>query len=133
MAQPLSTDAVDLVLGPDNDLIIDDDDLQLARGVDGVTQLCRVAVQMFAGEWFLDLDLGVRYWDSILGVEGERARLVALADLRDVLSAVPGVLSIIKLAAEFDGATRTLTATWQVRTSSGDTPVDTLTSRGLGV
>lgn len=131
MAQPLSTDSVDILLGPDNDLVVDED-LHLVGGIDGVAQLCRVAVQMFAGEWFLDLDLGVRYWDVILGVDGERARLAATADFRAVLSAVPGVLRIVRLDVVFDGRTRTLTATWQVSTSLGDTPLDSLVTTGPG-
>lgn len=131
MAQPLSTDSIDMLIGPDNDLVVDSD-LHLVGGVDGVAQLCRVAVQMFAGEWFLDLDLGIRYWDSILGVDGDRARQVAAADLRATLSAVSGVLRVVSLDVKFDGATRTLTATWQVSTANGDTPLDTLSTLGPG-
>src|SRR4051812_26574725 len=116
-----------------NDLVITDD-LQFVAGIDGVAQLCRIAVQMFAGEWFADLDQGIRYWDAILGNSPELARTVALSEFRDTLLTVPGVLAVTRLEVKFsDAGRRTLTVTWQVRTASGDTPADTLTTSGLGV
>lgn len=126
MAQPLNTDPVDILLGDDNDLVVTDD-LQFALGLEGITQMCRIAVQMFAGEWFLDLDVGVPYWDNILGQNPEVAKFAALTGFRDELLAVDGVLEIISLEVTFtDAATRTLNVTWQVRTAAGNTPVDTI-------
>ncbi len=127
MAQPLANDAVDLLLGDDNDLVVTTD-LQFVRGIAGVAQLCRIAVQMFAGEWFLDLDVGIPYWDQILGNNPDQAMLAARAGFRDELLAVDGVLQLLQLDVSFDNAlSRTLTVTWQVRTANGDTPLDTLT------
>ncbi len=125
MAQPLTTDAIDLLLGSDNDLVADTD-FHFVFGVDGVAQLCRIAVQMFAGEWFLDLDIGIPYWDAIFGSHDiEVSKLAALVGFRQELLAVPGVLEIIFLNVEFTEP-RTLTVSWQVRTAAGNTELDTL-------
>lgn len=131
MALPLSNDAVDLLLGTDNDLVVTDD-LQFVSGIAGVAQMCRIAVQMFAGEWFLDLDVGVPYWDAILGQSPDVAMLAARSGFRDELLKVDGVVALLFLNVDFsDAKTRTLTVSWQVRTSLGDTPVDSLTLGGV--
>ncbi len=130
MAQPLAADAIDLLLGDDNDLVMTTD-LAFARGIEAVAQLCRIAMQMFAGEWFLDLDIGVPYWDEILGVSPGVAILAANIGFRQELLAVEGVIEILRLDFSFDGASRELTVTWQVRTGLGDTPVDVLVVSGV--
>ena len=126
MAQPLIDDPLDLLLGVDNDLVVTTD-LQFARGLAGVAQLCRIAVQMFAGEWLLDLDVGIPYWDEILGANRDAAILAARAGFNRELLAVTGVLEVVVLEVTFDNAlNRTLTVNWQVRTAIGNTPLDTL-------
>jgi len=130
MAQPLIADAIDLLLGDDNDLVVTTD-LAFVRGIAGVAQLCRIAVQMFAGEWFLDLDVGIPYWQEIFGQTPDIAMLNARVGFRQELLAIDGVLEILVLEVEFDNAlSRTLTVTWQVRTAVGDTPVDTISVDG---
>lgn len=127
MAQPLVDDPIDLLLGDDNDLVVDSD-LHLVRGIAGVAQLCRIAVQTFAGEWFLDLDVGVPYWDAIFGASADIGELAAHGGFRDELLAVNGVIEILVLNVTFDNAqSRTLTVEWQVRTAIGNTTLDTLT------
>jgi hypothetical protein len=127
MAQPLANDAVDLLLDGDNDLVVTTD-LEFARGTEGVAQLCRIAVQTFAGEWFLDLDVGIPYWEQILGANPEAAIIAARAGFHDELLATDGVTQLLVLNATFDNAqSRALTVEWQVGTATGDTVQDTLT------
>jgi hypothetical protein len=126
MAQPLADEPRDLKLGDDNDLVIFGGDLLLARGIDAVAQECRIAVQMFAEEWFLDLDAGIRYLQDILARTAQGIQLVAKREYRDELLKVDGVLEILRLDAVFNDSTRTLAVTWQVRTALGNTPADTL-------
>ena len=131
-ALPLATEPRDLLLGPDNDLVISATGLDWVRGIDAVAQSCRIAVQMFKGEWFADLDAGIGYWDDldgtpgILGAKPSTAILRARSDYRDVLSARTGVLEVLVLRVSFDGATRALSVVWQVRTAFGDTVLDTI-------
>jgi hypothetical protein len=119
VAQPLENEPRDLLLGLDNDLIITND-LDWSRGIAAVAQSCRIKLQMFRGEWFLDLDEGIPFWDDILGQKAEAAIAVARQEFRAALLAIEGVLEISKLEVSFESIT------WQVRTALGETPVDTL-------
>jgi len=125
VALPLVDEPRDLLLDADGDLVITTD-LQWTYGIDAVVQSCRIALQMFQGEWFLDLDAGIPYWDQILGQKPAIAIAVARDEFRRELLTVSGVLEVIRLDVTFNGATRALTVVWQVRTALGETPVDTL-------
>ncbi len=126
---PLTNEPRDFLLDADNDLVIGTD-LTFSRGIAAVVQSCRIALQMYRGEWFLDLDAGIPYWDSILGQKPEVAAAVARDEFRRELLAVDGVVSVLRLDVVFVPATRTLNVIWQASTTLGDTPVDTLS--GLG-
>lgn len=125
MALPLINDPRDLLLGDDNDLVVTTD-LAFTRGAGAIAQSCRIALQMFAGEWFLDLDAGIPYWDSILAQKPGVAVQAARIAFRSELAAVDGVVDITELDVTFDGPTRTMTITWQVLTQFGETPADSI-------
>lgn len=126
---PLITDPVDLLLDANNDLVIKDGDLQFSRGVDAIVQQCRIALQMFQGEWFLNLDAGIPYWQSILGYKPQVAIQAAQIYFRRELELVDGVDSVLKLDVNYSGINRILTVTWQVSTVFGDTPEDVIDLR----
>lgn len=128
---PLLTDPIDLLLDDDNDLVIEDGDLKFSKGIDAVVQQCRIALQMFQGEWFLDLDAGIPYWQSILGHKPKVAIEAARIFMRGELERVDGVDEVTKLDIVYGGATRTLTVTWQVSTVFGETPADEIELRVL--
>lgn len=127
----LSTDPIDLLLDANGDIVIGSD-LSWAKGVPAVAQGIRIALQLFRGEWFLDLDEGVPYLErdgvtadeALLGQKFDEQR--ALTAFREAILRAPGVNSITALAIQFDHATRKMTATWSVRTEFGDTPPDSL-------
>lgn len=128
----LVTDAVCFRRTPSGDLLFP---LALARGLEAVAIGCRTRILMFAGEWFLNLQAGVKYLPSLDGVTiPERAAILgqafdpikAKAEFRRVLLTTPGVISIPELEVAFDGPTRNLVVSWVARTAFGDTPPDTL-------
>lgn len=132
----LETDPIDLLLDADGDLVISGGDAAWSSGIAGVAQGIRIALQLFRGEWFLDLDEGVPYLERD-GVSADEALLgqrfnepKALRYFRDAIARAPGVNEIVSLSVTFDGPSRALTATWVVSTVFGDTPPDTLS---LGV
>lgn len=126
MAQPLENEPRDLLLDDQNDLVIENGDFVLARGIDGVVQSCRIALQMCEGEWFLNLDAGIPYWQQILGFKPQVAVRAAKVAFQSELLAVSGVQSVTKLDVDFDSLTRAMSVTWQVKTSLGETPPDTI-------
>ncbi len=125
MTTPLLTDPRDFLLDDSGDIVITTD-LQWSRGVAAVVQSCRVALRMFAGEWFLNLDAGIPYFQSILGQKAPLAIAAAQIEFRRELLAIAGVLDVLRMDVSFTGPTRDLTVQWQVSTVFGDTPPDTL-------
>lgn len=125
MAQPLTEEPRDLLLDDNNDLVITND-LGFSRGLVAVTQSCRVALQIFMEEWFLDLDVGIPYFQSILAQKPRIGIEAAKIYIRRELSLVSGVIEILKLDVSYEGNTRALNVVWQVRTALGETPIDTI-------
>jgi hypothetical protein len=130
----LVTDPLDLKLDEFGDFELGlDGDLQFVTGADAVAQLIMIAVLTVKGEWFLDLDVGIPYFERD-GVAAEDAIMGQAFDSQKVvkafaaeISSVPGVAGILSLSATFDGPTRTMTVTWAVSTVFGDTVEDSLT------
>jgi hypothetical protein len=89
-------------------------------------------MSMIAGEWFLDLDAGVPYFErdgvpaskAIFGQKYDQAK--ALRAFRAALESTPGVVAITQLTVMFNAASRALAVTWRATTTFGDTPIDTL-------
>jgi len=120
---PLATDRQDFLLDADNDLVIDGD-FAFTSGVAGVAQTIRLRMLAVKGEWFLDLGDGVPYFDGLLGSRFDAAAVTQL--FRSQLLAIPLVSSILAFGLNFDGVTRTLTVSWEVKTVFGDTVTDSL-------
>lgn len=125
----LITDPIDLLLDDDNNLVIENGDLKFSRGIPAIVQQCRIGLQMFRDEWFLNLDVGIPYWQNILGFKPATAMAAAKIFFARELNAVEGVRSIRKLNVSYGGVSRQLTVDWQVDTIFGDTPVDEIELR----
>lgn len=111
-----STRPIDLLLDSDGDLVIDSD-VHFSTGVNAVAQGIRIRLQNFKGEWFLDLDDGVPYYQDILGQKYDQNKVRDA--FRDAILATPGVEELLKLEVSFDGQTRTLSVEWEVRAATG--------------
>lgn len=136
----LSTDPIDWLLANDGDVALGEGfgpDAQWSRGVPGIAQGIRIAILMVRGEWFLNDQDGVPYWERP-GVPASEAllgqpfnELKALAAFREAIEKAPGVNRIVALNVALDKATRKLSVTWTVRTNFGDTISDnTITTGG---
>jgi hypothetical protein len=119
----LSTDPIDLLLDADGDLDVSAG-LQFSTGAAAVSQGIRIRIQMFRGEWFLDLDAGVPYHQDLLGAKFNDTR--ARAAFRDAIVSAPGVAALLSLTVAFNRSTRVLDVAWKVRTEFDDTIEDTL-------
>lgn len=121
----LVTEPRDLKLDKQNDLVIGTD-LVWTRGIDAVVQDCRIALQMFQGEWFLDREAGIPYWNRILRERPDIAEAAAREVFHSELMSVESVVEVVYLQVEFEPTTRTMLIRWKVRCEFGDTPLDTL-------
>lgn len=105
-------------------------------GARGVRQRIITLLKLHVGEWFLDMEKGVRWLpgngvkqsEAILGNDFDRVRL--LAHLSDVISSVEGVDSILTIEAT--ESERNVAVAFEVRCAFADT-VDELASATLEV
>lgn len=129
MSIPLITDYIDWECDADGDLIIP---LRYTTGIRAIAQGIRIRIQNIRGEWFLDLDDGVPWFEnaSVAGTSallGQRYSAIrTAAEIRKAINTTPGVLRIDDLALSFNGATRQLSIRWHVRSVFGDTITDSL-------
>lgn len=106
------------------DLLLDDSGVVLRNGdwafaVDreGIQQRISQVLKTIAGEWFLDLDYGLPYFEQILI---KNPNLPAVQDIfRRALLSVKGVSSVERLNLSLDTTSRTLTVSWVVLTDLG--------------
>ena len=105
----LNTDG-DLALGPTGDL-------EGVAGLDAVVQRLRFALQHFKGEWILDEEFGVPWFQDVL--KKNPNPVVVDAVIKAVILGVPGVLAIESLDLAWDRATRQLTVRFSALTTSG--------------
>lgn len=117
----LETDQIGFLLDDDGDIDLSNG-LVFATGLQAVAQGIRSRIQMVKGEWFLDLNLGVPWYEgngvssteAILGgkFDATRARQI----FSSAITSAPGVTSLISLQINFNGSTRTMTVDWKVQT-----------------
>jgi hypothetical protein len=111
-----SGDKIDFLLDDNGDLVLTSD-LVFSIGINAVAQGIRIRIQTFRGEWFLDLDHGVPYYQDLLGHKYNEIK--ARAAFRDAILSSPGVDDLLSLEVEFNNQTRELTVEWEVQTSFG--------------
>ncbi len=97
----------DLLLSSSHDLAIKNFDLQLTMDEHAVAQRVKRALLLFKGEYFLDLDLGMPYYTSILGTKNsiDSIRSIFVSEI----NSVEGVQEINSFDIVFDERTRVLT------------------------
>jgi hypothetical protein len=120
----LESDMTTILLDDDGDFVIDPQKgLVLIGGLTAVVQAVRYRLGLFLGEWFLNLDVGVPWYDLIgEQFDADRTRDAVAAAINDV----PGILEVTELTVQYDNRSRTVTVTWAARTLFGDTPSVTL-------
>lgn len=104
-------------------------DLALVGGVPSIVQAIRQKLRAFLGEWFLDEEEGVAWFESILVKNPNLTAIRAIH--RDAILAVPGVLDLTKLDLVVDASTRTLTVTFEATSDTGELVVDAVALTGV--
>jgi hypothetical protein len=102
----------------DGDLKLTAGDFSLVNETYRVRQALQIALQLFRGEWFLNINAGVPYYDNILG-----QKVQDIGDLDSVIKAairaVADVNRIIAWESSFNDATRVYTVAFTVDTTFG--------------
>lgn len=131
-ASALPTDATDaaalgrdLALDVDGDLRVENGDLVLIDGIDAIRQEVGVRLQWFAGEWFIDEERGIPYFEQVL-TKVDRIETIG-GIFRKAILETPGIVSVDDMRLDFDRPARRLrvdwTATADVGLVSGSTSV----------
>lgn len=108
----------DLKIGVDGDLEIKNGNLQLTSGDDAVRQHLQQRLRTFLGEWFLDLDVGVPYFQDIL-VKNPNVNQVD-GILKQTILTTPGVVELVSFTMNSDPTARTLMVEFEYTSYSGE-------------
>lgn len=113
-----------IALDSSNNLVIENGVLQLYSGLDEYLQAVRNALAAFQGEWFLNPDIGVPYYQKIFDKLLERSALRSIFVTQ--IRTVPGTLSVDEISFELATDTRILSVDFTVSSvyGSGTTSVD---------
>lgn len=138
----LITDQIDIAVSTVTWDIPATGNLTMTSGVAAVVQGATIRLKLFAGEWFLNRAQGVAWIaradgtvtaaQAILGQKFDRDKTIRairaqlLGDVGQGIAGVPGLIALTQLDVKFNGPTRTLTITWQGKTSFGDTNLNVL-------
>lgn len=117
----LSTDPIDLLLDANGDLVIP---VQFVSGLQAVIQRVKIRLQMFRGEWFLNQELGVPYYQEVLGHKFDKAKTLSI--FRQPIITTPGVIELISISVTFDPHTRLMSISFRAITGFGDTGTQTV-------
>ncbi len=112
----------DLSLDSTGDLEMVDADVVLIDEEDLVRQRIEMTLRMFRGEWFLNIEAGVPYYESVLGVRRDLAEVDAV--LKAAILGVSGVNRILGYSSELNHATRVLDVRCTVDTIYGPVALD---------
>jgi len=108
----------DLRLGADGDLEVKNGSLHLTSGDEAVRQHLQQRLRMFLGEWFLDLDRGVPYFQDIL-VKNPNVNQVD-GILKQIILTTPGIVELVSFTMNFDSTARILNVEFEYTSYSGE-------------
>lgn len=109
--------AIDRLTG---DLILEDGDLQLNEGLESIRQNLQARLSFFLGEWFLDVDAGVPYYQDVLRKNPDPVVLDGL--FKEAILGTPGVIGLDEFDMQLDTSARLFKLVFRARTTDG--PID---------
>lgn len=121
---PLETDVMDVLMNEDGTDVVVDPLLgvTLVSGKAAVRQGIMFRLRLLLGEWFMNQDIGVPWFQEILGDASKTTGVLdrARASFAAAILDTPGVTGIISMDLSLDGATRKLSVTFNASSAFGD-------------
>ncbi len=116
MADPIR----DFLADTQGDIQIDPEtgDLAVTSGGESVAQDATQRLRTFRGEWFLDIDFGVPYFDSVLVKNPNPSLLQTI--FRDKILETPGMVDLVTLDLDYDSAERELDVRFKGQIDTGE-------------
>ena len=107
----------DLKLDVNGDLAIEDAAFALVTDDDAIVQHLQIRLRFFFNEWFLDLRVGIPYFDQILIKNPDL--VVVRGILRETIVTTPGIDTIETFDLDFDTPIRKLTVVFTAKKLDG--------------
>lgn len=104
-------------LDQDGDLDVTNNEITLTEGLEEKQQHLQSRFSLFRGEWFLDTNLGVPWFQDVLVKNPSFA--VVQEILKDTVLDTPGVLELMKFNFSFDSSQREATLEFQALCEDG--------------
>lgn len=109
----------DIALDPTTgDLLLEHFDLKLVDGRDQIAQNLAIRLRFILGEWFLDINAGVPYYDDFFIKAPNQIRIESL--LKEEILDTPGIDQILSFTSNFDAQKRIYSVTFSVSTIQGE-------------
>jgi len=109
--------AIDIKLGPDNNLVLDDGDLALVTEDEEIAQALKIKMQTIEGESRFDFTLGLPLYDILMKARTSYTTIVSL--LKKEILSVPGIERIETFELGVNPNTRQLGIDYSVSTIYG--------------
>jgi hypothetical protein len=88
--------------------------LVIITGLDEIAQKVAISIQLVLGEWFLNQNEGMPYYERIFIKNPNPGEITSI--FRRAIMAVPGIRSVESLSVDFTAATRALSVSFVGRT-----------------
>ena len=108
---------MNLLLNGDRDIFFPDNKMTMVTGLDEMRQIVDNALTFFEEEWFLDLTLGVPYYQRIFikGISELEVEVILTSYVSNLL----GVMDILKYESVYDVEKRTIAVSMEIKTLEG--------------
>jgi hypothetical protein len=105
-----------------HDIIVGDYDLPLVRGVDLIRQRLKQRLLTILGEWFLNGEIGLPWFQefSQKGIDDDRVRALIIRQIAET----EGVDEIVEFDFSLDRRARRLVVNFRVTSPEGDIPLE---------
>lgn len=100
-----------------HDIVLEDGDIKAVDGKEEIVQRVKVTLLAWAGEWLFDTAFGLPYREEII-VRDPNLEAID-ARLRDIISNIEGIITILELFLSLDPISRILTVTSTLDTVEG--------------
>lgn len=107
----------DVKLDTDGDVLIENGDLVLVDGLAAIGQHVAMRLRSYKGEWFLDQNAGVPYFQEILAKGTPAARIRSI--LQRIILETDKVVSVDSMELDYDASARTLVVDFAATTTLG--------------
>lgn len=104
-------------LDRDGDLLLTNNSLTLTTGLEAIRQHLQCKFRLFMGEWFLDLDAGVPWFQEVFK---KNTSFVVLQEIfKDTILSTPGVIELKTFNFDYDRQRREASLDFQCLTKEG--------------